>query len=139
MVQVIDVDRVIVATDDLEQAVEQFERLGLSFGEELEFGVGEETLSARLEKTGVDVLMPEGDGEIQRYLDKQGPGLYGLALRVNDVESAHDELMAEGIEPIQSYEEGPLSEYFYHPRDFAGVMLILCEYDAPHSLEAALE
>lgn len=139
MVQVLDVDRVIVATHDLERAVAQFERLGLSFGEELEFGVGPELLSARLEETGVDVLTPEDDGEIRRYVDEHGSGLYGLALRVADVESAREELATDGVEPIQSYEEGPLKEYFYHPSDFAGVMLVLCEYDAPHSLEAALE
>lgn len=138
MVQGIDVDRVIVATGDLERAVVQFERLGLSFGERLEFGVGEEILSARLEETGVDVLTPEGDGEIERYLDEHGPGLYGLALRVADVEAAREELAAEGVEPVQSYEEATMTEYFYHPDDFAGVMLILREYDAPHSLEAAL-
>jgi hypothetical protein len=71
-----------VATPDRERAVEQFERLGLSFGDELQFGVGEESLSARLNETGVDLLTPENDGEIQRYLDENGPGLYGLALRV---------------------------------------------------------
>lgn len=139
MVQVIEVDRVIVVTPDLERAVKQFKQLDLSFGEQLEFGVGEETLLARLEETGIDVLTPESEGEIQRYLNENGPGLYGLALRVADVEAAHDELAADGVEPIQSYEEGPLMEYFYHPDDFAGVMVILCEYDAPHSLEVAME
>lgn len=138
MVTVLDVDRVIVATPNLEEAVEQFERLGLSFGEHLEFGVGDETLSARLEETGVDVLTPAGNGEIRTYLDEHGPGLYGLALRVADLDAARADLAEQGVEPFQSYTEGSFEEYFYHPRDFAGVMVILCEYDAPHSLEAAL-
>lgn len=139
MVQVIEVDRVIIGTEDIDATVEQFERLGLSFGETLSFQVGEERLSARLEEHGIDILSPDDEGEIQRYLDEQGGGLYGLSVRVADVEAAREALAEEGVEPIQEYQEDSFAEYFYHPRDFGGVLLIVCEYDVPHSLEAHLD
>lgn len=139
MVQVVDVDRVVIVTPDLKESVEQFERLGLSFGDDLAFTVGDEPISARIEEHGIDFITPTEDGEINRYLDENGPGLYALSLRVDDAEAARDELAEEGIKPVKGYTDGPLKEYFYHPSDFAGVLIIVCEYDTPHPLEAALE
>lgn len=138
MVDVLEIGRVIIATKDMDKAVEQFERLGLSFGEEMEFQLGEEALSGRLDYSGVDVITPQNEGEISRYIEERGPGLYGLSLRVTDVQSARDELAEEGIEPFQQYQENEFQEYFYHPRHFSGVMLILAEYPATHPLEAAV-
>lgn len=139
MVQVIDIDRAVIVTRDIEKSVAQFERLGLTFGEELTFEVGDEPISARVEEHGIDFITPEKEGEISRYLDETGPGLYALSLRVDDAAAARDRLAEDGVEPVKAYKDGPLEEYFYHPSDFSGVLLIVCEYDAPHPLEASLE
>jgi hypothetical protein len=138
MVDVIEIGRVVIATDDMAAAVEKFERLGLSFGEEMSFRLGEEALSGRMDYTGVDFITPAAEGELSRFLEREGPGLYGLSLRVTDAAAARDELAEEGVEPFQEYEEGEFLEYFYHPRDFAGVMVILAEYPETHPLETAV-
>lgn len=138
MVDVIEIGRVIIATEDIAKAVEQFERLGLSFGEEMSFQLGEQALSGRIDYSGVDVITPQSDGELRRFVEEEGPGLYGLSLRVTDARAAQRELAEEGVEPFMEYREGEFLEYFYHPRDFSGVMVILAEYPGTHPLEAAV-
>lgn len=138
MVDINEIGRVIIATEDMAEAVEQFERLGLSFGEEMSFELGEQALSGRMDYSGVDVITPRSDGELSRYVEEEGPGLYGLSLRVTDVRAARRELAEEGVEPFMEYQEGEFLEYFYHPRDFSGVLVILAEYPGTHPLEAAV-
>jgi 4-hydroxyphenylpyruvate dioxygenase-like putative hemolysin len=136
MVDVLEIDRVVIASGDMEETVEQFERLGLSFGEGMSFQLGEEALSGRMDYSGVDIISPASDGEIARFVEEEGPGLYGISLRVSDAEAARQHLAEEGIEPFQQYQEGEFLEFFYHPRHFSGVMVIVAEYPATHPLEA---
>ncbi|WP_254838457.1 VOC family protein [Natronomonas marina] len=140
MVDVLAVDRVIVLTPALEEAVEQFERLGFDFGDPVEMEVGGEVIASRLDWSGLDLMTPKREGtELSAYLDAEGPGLYGLVLRIDDLDSAKRDLAADGIDPMDEYEVGDVSEALYHPRHFSGVLVTLAEYSPRHPLEEAVE
>ena len=45
------------------------------------------------------ILTAEGEGQIARFLDRNGPGLQQLAYRVSDIEAVSELLRARGVEP----------------------------------------
>jgi 4-hydroxyphenylpyruvate dioxygenase-like putative hemolysin len=136
---VIGIDRVIVATDDLEDTVETFsDLLNLKFGElvegKTETKKGQQLLRSKLNHTGLDIVAAEEESnEMSRFVEEHGRGLYGIGIRVADIDEALNELAEKGIEPEGEAHMGQLSEYFLHPRYFDNVFVILSEY--PHGVE----
>ena len=141
---VVGIDRVVVATDDAERTSGTFEeRLGIGFGDLLELttetDAGSNDLRSVIDTAGVgiDVVQPEpGDEEsaLGRYVEEHGTGLYALALQVADLAAAREELAADGVEPVGEISAGSFTEYLYHPRDFDGLFVFLAEF--PHAYEA---
>jgi methylmalonyl-CoA epimerase len=136
VMDVLGIDRVIVAAPDLQDAVSQFERLGLSFPDpkdaQTESPAGIQRMQLTYADPGVEILTPEDDeNAVATFIDENGPGLYGFVLRVDDLKAAKRELEADGVEPIAEEGSEAAPEAFYHPKDFAGVFLILTEYDHP--------
>lgn len=143
---VIGVDRVMIATWDMDQTVGQFEALlGISFSDVLEpttdTDSGEQAVANVISPSGVEILTPREDGnEVSRFLEENGPGLYAVSIRVADLEAAVSELSEQDVEPVGEYAHGEFAEAFYHPRNFGGAFVILAEYDAPHpAVTASLE
>lgn len=140
---VIGVDRVIIATNELDETASQFEELlGISFGEVLEptttTDAGGQDVANVLSPSGVELVTPRSEGaEVKRFLEENGPGLYAVSIRVSDLDPAVDELAAKGIEPVGEYSSNDFEEVFFHPRHFGGAFVILAEYDAPHPAETA--
>lgn len=136
-------DRVIIATPDIDETASQFtDLLGISFGELLEpttqTAAGEQPVANVLSASGVELVTPQSDdGQVAEFLDRNGPGLYAMSLRVGDLEEAVAELEAQDVEPVGRYEAADFSEVFYHPKHFGGAFVILAEYDAPHPAETA--
>ncbi|MEF8840646.1 MAG: VOC family protein [Haloarculaceae archaeon] len=141
---VVGIDRVVVATDDIERTSGTLEeRLGIGFGDLLrlttETDAGTNDLRSVVDTAGVgiDVVQPEpGDGgnALGRFVEEHGTGLYALALRVADLAAASEELAADGVEPVGEIGAGEFTEYLYHPRDFDGLFVFLAEF--PHAYEA---
>lgn len=79
----------------------------------------------------VELLEPTGpDSPIARFLDRHGPGLHHLCLRVPDVEEAVRRARAVGAEVIPpGIREGAGGRRvaFLHPRSAGGVLLELTE------------
>lgn len=142
---VLEVDRVILATPDIDGTAAHLEGLlGVSFGNLLEptteSGGDEQSVANRISPTGLELVTPrDDDGEVARFLEEHGPGLYAVSLRVTDLEAARESLARKGVEPVGEYRSGRFEELFYHPRSFAGAFVILAEYDAPHPAESAAE
>lgn len=132
-------DRVHVATPDMDSSIEQFsELLGFEFGDVSEQhttpSAGKQSLDFAYGYPGIELITPKEDNEVQKFLDENGPGVYAVAFRVADLDEAVDELREKGVEPVveaRHLEYAP--EAVYHPNDFTGVMLILTEY--PHPVE----
>ena len=117
-----------VAVDDLDGAVETYERL---FGARLEHREtveeqGVEAASLRIGSDRVELLASLGeDTPVGRFLSNRGPGMHHVAYEVADVGAALDELAADGAELI---DERPrqglfgLQVAFVHPDAVHGVL-----------------
>ena len=137
------VDRVIIATPSIDETAAQFsELLGIEFGDLLDATTqtasGEQSVANKLSASGVELVTPKTeDGQVAQFLERNGPGLYALSIRVADLAEAEAELEAKGVEPVGRYESAAFKESFYHPKHFGGAFVILAEYDAPHPAETA--
>jgi methylmalonyl-CoA/ethylmalonyl-CoA epimerase len=129
------IDHAGVAVPDLDAAVAFY---GAMFGmvnahEEVneEQGVREAMLVAGDGDTRLQLLAPlRPDSAIGRFLERSGPGLQQLALRVDDVDEAADLLRAAGLRLL--YEESRRGTAgsrinFVHPKDCGGVLVELVE------------
>lgn len=140
---IVGIDRVVVATDDLDRTSGTFaDRLGIDFGDRLslstETTAGENDLESVIDTAGIglDVVQPDGeddDNAVGRFIEEYGTGLYAIAFRVADLETARTELAADGVEPVGEISTGDFTEYLYHPRDFDGLFVFLAEF--PHAFE----
>jgi methylmalonyl-CoA/ethylmalonyl-CoA epimerase len=133
VIRLTDVDHIGIAVDDLDDAVERYERsLGVR-----------PSHRERVEDQGVDeVLFPVGNSYVQllgatgpdsplgRFLARHGQGIHHVAYRVDDVSEALDHLRAEGIRLIDE-EPRPGSRgttiAFVHPSGMGGVLVELVE------------
>lgn len=129
---VIEFDRVMVATPDLEESIENLEsKLGMSFTEKTT-EIEDSNVQLGYSFPGIELLSPgDADDAVASFLEDQGPGVYGIVLRVRDLEDAKTELAEQGIEPIMEAGAADAPEAFYHPREFDGVFTILTEYTHP--------
>ena len=72
------------------------------------------------------------DGPIARYISKSGEGIQHIALRVDDIEAALEELKNKGVRLIDEtprHGAGGTKIAFIHPRATGGVLLELCQRD----------
>lgn len=78
-----------------------------------------------------ELLEPEEDGTIARYLDRNGPGIHHLAVATEDIEEALETAHENGIEPI---DEEPRSGAwghevaFLHPKSTGGTLIEFVEH-----------
>ncbi|WP_435348578.1 VOC family protein [Haloarchaeobius sp. HRN-SO-5] len=135
--QVLGIDRVLVATADIDDSVARFEELlDLSFGSLID--PPGEPAANRMSASGIEfVTTDDEDSAVGRFLAERGPGLYALALEVTDLDAARERLAEKGVEPIGEMDVADFRELFYHPSSFEGALLVLTEYDHRHPAEIA--
>jgi methylmalonyl-CoA/ethylmalonyl-CoA epimerase len=117
-----------VAVDDLDEAVETYERL---FGGRLEHretvvDQGVEAASMRVGDGRIELLASLGDDTpVGRFLAKRGPGMHHVAYEVADVRSTLAELAEGGAELIDPEPRAGLfglEVAFVHPDSAHGVL-----------------
>jgi methylmalonyl-CoA epimerase len=117
-----------VAVDDLDSALETYERL---FGAEVEHQAtidqqGVRAASLRIGEGRVELLEALGqDTPVGRFLAKRGPGMHHVAYEVNDLRATLAELTSEGAELIDSEPRAGLfglEVAFVHPDSVHGVL-----------------
>jgi methylmalonyl-CoA/ethylmalonyl-CoA epimerase len=117
-----------VAVDDLDSALETYERL---FGAEVEHqatidGQGVRAMSLRIGDGRVELLEALGqDTPVGRFLAKRGPGMHHVAYEVNDLRATLAELTREGAELIDREPRAGLfglEVAFVHPDSVHGVL-----------------
>jgi len=117
-----------VAVEDLDSAVDTYERL---FGGRLEHrerveDQGVEAASLRLGGSRVELLAALGDDTpVGRFLAKRGPGMHHVAYEVDDVSAALAQLSEEGVELIDAEPRRGmfgLQVAFVHPESVHGVL-----------------
>jgi len=124
-------DHVGIAVRDLQAALAFF-RDGLGLEVHASEEVGSQRVRAHVVPAGESALelleATAPESPIARYLDKRGPGLHHITLRVQDIASALDQLKRRGIRLIDDQPrpgaEGSLVA-FIHPSSAHGVLVEL--------------
>ncbi len=127
------VDHIGVAVKDLQKALAFWENsLGIPC-------VGVEEVAEQKVRTA---FLPVGDTEIElleptsdespvaKFLEKKGEGIHHIALRVENLEAALEDLKAQGVQLIDTtprYGAGGARIAFVHPKATGGVLLELSE------------
>jgi methylmalonyl-CoA epimerase len=77
----------------------------------------------------IELLEPSGpESPIARFLDRRGPGLHHVCLRVTDIEETLARLAQSGVLPIPPGVRAGAEDRlvaFLHPRDCGGVLVEL--------------
>ena len=134
---ILEIDRVMVATPDAAAAAERFEELlGLRFSDvvdsETDVGGDVQRNEVTYADPGIELVAPaDHDSGVAAFLEANGPGLFGLVVRVADVDAARAELAEQGVEPIADETPDGVRELHYHPEDFGGVYTLLTAYHHP--------
>jgi methylmalonyl-CoA epimerase len=84
----------------------------------------------RVGESEIELLEPtRPDGPVARFLEKRGPGIHHLALRVSGIEAMARRLEAAGCQPLGEISVGARGKriLFFHPSTTGGVLLELCE------------
>ena len=77
------------------------------------------------------VQSTEPDGVMAKFVEKKGEGIHHMALEVDDLDAALEELKARGVRLID--ETAKVGAHgariaFIHPKAAGGILLELCEY-----------
>jgi methylmalonyl-CoA/ethylmalonyl-CoA epimerase len=132
-VDVTRIDQIAIAVEDLDEALEFYERaFGLtpSSRERIDSDGVEE---AMLEVGGVHIQLLQAtreDSPIARYIARNGPGLHHLGFGVASVEDALEHLRNEGVRLIDESPRpggGGHTVAFVHPKGTKGVLVELVE------------
>ncbi|HBI57091.1 MAG TPA: methylmalonyl-CoA epimerase [Firmicutes bacterium] len=127
------IDHLGIAVEDLEVAVQLYrDTLGLEYA-------GEETVAEQKVKTAffplgessIELLEPtDPDSPVAKFIAKRGAGIHHIALRVDDVAKAIEELTARGVRMIDAVpRDGAHGAKiaFIHPKSTPGVLVELCQ------------
>jgi LAO/AO transport system kinase len=127
------IDHIGIAVKSLDEGIAAYEKLlGIK-------AVGTETVDEQKVKVA---FLPIGEGEIEllestaedgpvaKYIEKNGEGIQHIAVRVEDIDAALEELKSKGVRLIDEkprYGAGGARIAFIHPKETKGVLLELCE------------
>ena len=124
-------DHIAIAVPDLEKAITRFmEDFGLTFkGQEDVENAKTSTAFFPLENTQIELVHPlNGEGPIQKYLEKKGGGMHHLCFRSDNIEEDIERLSAKGY---QFLSDAPTigahncKVIFIHPKSCDGVLIEL--------------
>ena len=126
------VDHIGIAVKNLDEAVKFYESLGFkASGYEV---VAEQKVKVAFLPCGDSELelleSTEPDGPIARFIEKNGPGIQHVAIRVDDIDKALEELKAKEVRLIDQtprYGAGNARIAFVHPKATGGVLLELTQ------------
>jgi methylmalonyl-CoA epimerase len=117
-----------VAVDDLDAALETYERLFAARLESRETmpSQGAEAAALLVGSSRVELLAPTADDTpIGRFLARRGPGMHHVAYEVEDLASELEQLAADGVELVDEVPRPGLyglEVAFLHPGSVHGVL-----------------
>jgi len=124
-------DHVAVAVADLDAALAAYRKvLGLDpEHRELVADQKTETALLRVGESAIELIAARGNEGLERFIEKRGPGLHHIAVEVEDIGAALDELRASGTPLIDQQPRIGARGHrvaFIHPKA-TGVLLELVE------------
>jgi len=132
MIKIKRIDHVAIAVNDIDQALEKWQRaLGLQLAER-EVVASQKTEAALLPvgESNVELIQPKGNEGLAKFLEKKGPGLHHIAVEVEGIEAVL--ALLKSLE-IPLVDEAPRigarghKVAFLHPRATGGVLVELVE------------
>ena len=125
------IDHLGIAVKSLAEVKKFYEKLGLEI-------MPEETVEAEkvcvamvpVGESRIELLEPTSpDSPIAKFLEKRGPGLHHVALRVPDLAAAVERLRASGVRLLNDPRPGAGGHLyvFVHPASTGGVLLELIQ------------
>jgi methylmalonyl-CoA/ethylmalonyl-CoA epimerase len=132
------VDHVGIAVPDLDTAIAWYhDHLGMVLVHEEvndDQGIREAMLAARGGPIGtaqIQLMAPIDDSSaIAKFLDKRGPGIQQLAVRVSNLDTLCEQLRSQGVRlTYEAPRRGTANSRvnFIHPKDAGGVLIELVE------------
>ncbi|HPZ22857.1 MAG: methylmalonyl-CoA epimerase [Bacillota bacterium] len=127
------IDHLGIAVEDLAAAVELFrDTLGLEYaGEETVADQKVRTAFFPLGESSVELLeATDPDSPIAKYIEKKGPGIHHIALRVDDVAKAIEVLLGKGVRMIDTVPRvgaHGAKIAFIHPKSTPGILVEICQ------------
>ncbi len=127
------IDHIGIAVDDLEKAVETYEKLldGECYKREVVDNQKVETAFFETGQSKVELLgATSPDSVIAKYVAKKGEGMHHVAFEVDDIHAELKRLCEEGFtvlsdEPSRGADNKLVA--FVHPKDNHGVLVELCQ------------
>lgn len=124
-----DIHHIGHAVDDIEAAVDAYERLFGAVTEHRETvpAQGVEAVLLQVGSARIELLRPLGaDTPVGRFMASRGPGMHHIAFGVDDVRAALQDAAAAGAELIDEEPHAGLfglQVAFIHPSSVAGVLV----------------
>lgn len=155
MVRVREFLTVNIAVADMATARARYEAIGLTALPPAEWPeppiqMTDVTLGLPGADTAISLIEPwEGGGPVGKFIEKRGPGLYSVAVRVDDLAAAMKDWAAQGMEWVlgtpAEVPGGRAARYmadrvlvnWVKPRTFGGVLLEVFEFQGNVSLQAS--
>ena len=125
------IDHIGIAVSSLEQAIPFYESLGLAVAHRE--SVAAERVNVAMLPTAdarIELLEPAApDSPISKFLEKRGPGLHHVAMRVPDLDAAVGRLRQSGARLLNEPRTGAGGHryVFVHPASTGGVLLELIQ------------
>lgn len=129
------IDHLGIAVENLQEAVHLYrDILGLKYaGEEVVAEQKVKTAFFPVGESSLELLEPtDPESPIAKFLAKRGPGIHHIALRVDDVAQAIEEMKAKGmrmIDEVPRVGAHGAKIAFVHPKSTPGILLELCQRD----------
>ena len=131
---IVALDHIAVSVPDLNEAIKRFaEDFGLNFtGTEAVESAKTMTAFFPIEGTQIELIHPlNGEGPVQKSLEKRGPGLHHICFRTDDIHADMARLQEKGYRFLSETPtpgaHGTMVA-FIHPRSTGGVLIELAEH-----------
>ena len=137
MLKIKKISHVAVAVENIDEALAKYAAaLGLA-PTSREFVASQKVEAALLPigDASIELISPQGNEGVRKFLDKRGPGLHHLAIEVEGIESALTFLKALGVQLIDETPRVGAHGHkvaFIHPRATGGLLIELVEPIAGH-------
>ena len=126
------IDHIGIAVKKIEEAAKLYQDLGLSVqGTEVVESQKVKVAFIGIGQSKIELLEATSpDGNVAKFIEAKGEGIHHLAVKVDNIEKALEELSAKGyalIDKVPRMGAGGHKIAFVHPKSTKGVLLELAE------------
>jgi methylmalonyl-CoA epimerase len=130
--QTMQIDHIGIAVKSIEEAAKLYTDLGLKIeGTEIVESQKVKVAFIGIGQSKIELLEATSpDGNVAKFIEAKGEGIHHLAVRVDNIEKALEELSAKGyalIDKVPRMGAGGHKIAFVHPKSTKGVLLELAE------------